>query len=1151
MSTSVFTVAPSAIQTPILPLKVTLPTAGGAPLRPELRALLSDARLYPVTMVVAPAGYGKTTLMVQWANELQLTGASICWLTLDSSDRDPAALPAYLIESFRRMSQVAGMQNVIGEGASRILHSAPDPSQDWPLVVGALCSDLQAQLRAQTFLFIDDIHTVTDSPLAVQVLNFVLRAAPPMLHIVLASRRAPDLAPLTRMRADGDLLEIDQRDLRLTEEQTQVVLANQGVDLPADELAQLLDRTEGWALSVQLLARMLARYGPEQRSDVIHSLSEGRPDLFAYLASDVMADLPPDVVAFLHLAAMPTYFDMALLREVAGPDVKQDLFELAQNVGLAMLPIDESGVTLRLHPLWRALLLRDGRAQLGADKWAQYQQAFGRALEHRGDLEQALAHYAEAGATDDLARALRFYAWPLLDSPRRTSIRQWLALLPAAQRNAEPELLHMWAWSQIGVNPSEAAVALKRAADGYRTNGQYDRELRAISDLAALLFWQDRAEEFEAACVRAIKSANVAQDDWARGSALAAVVALLYSRGRAQAALRVARRAAQHPCNAFWQWLLALIVASINVELGRPTQAIAAINTALSLPQIDRDDRLRQNLLRLRAVALYQQGQLSEALALAFEAHQRLSDYYQDGAAGLSALGLALLLAENGRREEAQTYLVHARSTANAIGSTSLLMRAQILEIHFMRLQGNSAATEAAAQMLRSIDVQNDGNDLWYRLLLVITLGEGQHPQAAEQLRKLVALMGDRGYSLFLVAAQLYRAALAGRQGNTEERDEALRLGWTLLEPGEDRVVPVLPLAVLADSVVGALQLGLATPVVADVLRRQLPDQAAGLLMGLLGERDPAVRIRAARLLGDLGVAAAYPALRPLLKDRIPEVRQAAETALDRLVYRPQYQLRIRTLGAFGVWLSDVEVRDRDWRSIKARQLLQLLLIERGRLMPRDRIFDALWPELESDAAANNLRVTFSRLYKALEPERPEGAPSYYIQQHGDSYGFNDASNYQLDAADFTNAVMAGQRADQRKQTSEAVAFFQQAIALYRGPFLPDSLYEDWSVIERERLGLLFNLAALRLGELLLEDGQAHETIGLAWRVLERDEAQEEAYTLLMRAHAQLGDRSSALRIYQRCVRMLAQELGVEPLPETVALYEMLRKSGSEATPVK
>ena len=314
------------------------------------------------------------------------------------------------------------------------------------------------------------------------------------------------------------------------------------------------------------------------------------------------------------------------------------------------------------------------------------------------------------------------------------------------------------------------------------------------------------------------------------------------------------------------------------------------------------------------------------------------------------------------------------------------------------------------------------------------------------------------------------------------------------------------------------------------------------LLRDLLDATEPPVRANAVRLLGELGASAAYPSLRALLKDRSAPVRQAAEAALSRLVYRPPYSLRIRTLGAFGIWRGDVEVRDRDWRSSKARQLFQLLLTERGRALPRDRVLDALWPEMELDAATNNLRVTINRLTKALEPDRPDGAPPTYVIQQSETYSFNVASSHQLDTTDFAAAVAEGQRAERRGQRQAAIAAFRKAIDLYGGPYLPDNMYEDWTVVERERLAMLFNDAAIRLGALLLDEGAAHDVIGLAWRVLENDPAYEDAYHLLMRAHATLGERSTALRLYTRCVTVLRDELGVEPLPETTALYNALRE---------
>jgi DNA-binding SARP family transcriptional activator len=433
--------------------------------------------------------------------------------------------------------------------------------------------------------------------------------------------------------------------------------------------------------------------------------------------------------------------------------------------------------------------------------------------------------------------------------------------------------------------------------------------------------------------------------------------------------------------------------------------------------------------------------------------------------------------------------------------------------------------------------------DLRLWLLLVLVLGEGgEHQRALDLARDTAQQMRQHGYKLFLAVTLLYSAYLAEASGDQVSQPEALREGWELVAAGEMRFLPMLPAKALRAVALAGLREGLVPAAIGGVLRRQMPDQTTELFRGLLSEPNPLVRASAARLLGDIGATAAYPSLRALLKDRSAPVRQAAEEALGRLVYRPPYSLRVRMLGAFALWRGEHEVRDRDWRSGKARQLFQLLLTERGRALPRERVLDALWPEMDIDAGTNNLRVTLNRLNKALEPDRPDGAPPSYVVQQGDTYSFNSASNIQIDAADFAAAAAEGQRAERRGQRQAAVAAFRRAVALYGGPYLPDNTYEDWTAVERERLAMLFNDSALRLGALLLDEGAAHEVIGLCWRVLESDPTQEDAYRLLMRAHASLGERSSALRLYSRCVTVLRDELGVDPLPETTALYQSLRE---------
>ncbi len=1129
-----------AIERQLLPLKLTLPPLRpGVLLRPDLQALLAEIRLQPVTLVTAPAGFGKTTVLAQWARDLNRTGTAVCWLTLDAGDRDPGMFLAYLIRVFQTI--LPG----VGQDAWRVLNSAANLQRDWPLVAGTLCSDLQRQASNATFLFLDDLHLVVDSAVIAQILGYMLRAAPTTVHFIAASRRMPAFAPLGRMRTEGQLLEIGQRELHLTSEEANRLLAAQGITLSAEELQLLLVRTEGWPLSIQLAARALASQPVAQRGIFVRDLKGSQEQLLDYLADEVLSDLPQELLDFLKLAALPSYFDAALLEQVLLRDDTTYLLQRAQGLGLPITAVDNQGNRLRFHAIWRELLLRGIEKTIDPETLAAIHRRFGQAFEQRGDLPAALEHYAHVGAQAELVRALRDHAWPLLQSPRRDLVRRWLELLPEPIRDADAELLYMWGYGQMVANPDLAVATLERAAELFRLQGVHQRELRALSDLAALFFLEMRESNFTSTAVRAVRAANRVRDAWSHGSALVCVTAMLYAQGRDLAALRIARHAAMRPLSPAWHWLLTMTAATIELRLGRPDEAIERIDAALRVPQIDEDDRLHQNLLRLQARARFDQGYLAEATTAALQAHRHLGDYQRSGIVAASAQELALMLVLQGRIDESATYIAQARAAFHDRGAFAPLVSLQIIELYGLLIRGQAVrAVGSVGNTLRRLgEADVRAPDLRLRLLLALVLGEGGEDQSALALaRETADRMLERGYRVFLASAELYASYLAQRTGDMVEHMARQRAGWELAEADRQHFMPFLPAAVICNIAEAAIRATVATHMIAGVLRTHAPDLAADMLQRLLGETTPHVRARAATLLGDLGLAEAYPALRALLKDRNSEVRTAAEGALGRLVYRPPYRLRVRTLGGFGIWRGEQEVRDRDWRSSKARQLFQLLLTERGRALSRDQVLEFIWPDMELDAAANNLRVTINRLSKALEPERPEGAPAAYIVQQNETYSLNAESDMVIDVVEFAAAVEEGQLAARRGQHALAMAALQRAVELYGGQYLPDCLYEDWSNVERERLAQLFSEAAMQYAELLSRDGRQHEAIGLAWRVIEYDRAYEAAYRVLMRAHAALGERSTALRLYERCATTLRDDLGVEPLPDTTALYQQIRE---------
>ncbi|MBN1955954.1 MAG: transcriptional regulator [Anaerolineae bacterium] len=252
-------------------------------------------------------------------------------------------------------------------------------------------------------------------------------------------------------------------------------------------------------------------------------------------------------------------------------------------------------------------------------------------------------------------------------------------------------------------------------------------------------------------------------------------------------------------------------------------------------------------------------------------------------------------------------------------------------------------------------------------------------------------------------------------------------------------------------------------------------------------------------------------------------------------VVEHEVSLRVQTMGGFRVWRDGVEVEPAAWRREKAIYLFQFLVTVRGRYLHKEQIIDRLWPEMDVEAGDRDFRVALNAVHRALEPQRPPRAEPRFVQRHDLAYGL-DVESVRVDADAFEAQVITANQALPHAEET-AIERYQAALDLYRGDYLPERRYEDWSSAERERLQMIALTTMTTLARLLVERNPP-ESIRLAQRVLATDPVWEDAYRVQMAAYMAQGNRPLTLRTYHQCVEVLEREFGVEPLPETQALYE-------------
>ncbi|HZU04232.1 MAG TPA: LuxR family transcriptional regulator, partial [Ktedonobacteraceae bacterium] len=322
-------------------LHVPRPRAQLVP-RPHLVERLQQMSDLTLTLVSAPAGFGKTTLLAQWLAERRMP---VAWLSLEPEDNDPLRFLSYLIAALQTV------QADIGTTASALLHTPQPPPLETLLAM--LTNDLTSYLAGDIALVLDDYHVITASPLH-QALLFLVEHCPPHLHLVLASRTDPPL-PLARLRARGQLSEIRAAQLQFTQDEARLFLQRvMGLELSTEEVATLQSRTEGWIAGLHLAALSL-----QERPDVQQFLADftgSHRHLIDYLVEDVLSHQSADVQSFLLHTCILDRLCSSLCEAVTDESAGQAMLERVEAAHLFLTPLDNQRQWYRYHQLFAEVL---------------------------------------------------------------------------------------------------------------------------------------------------------------------------------------------------------------------------------------------------------------------------------------------------------------------------------------------------------------------------------------------------------------------------------------------------------------------------------------------------------------------------------------------------------------------------------------------------------------------------------------------------------------------------------------------------------------------------------------------------------------------------------------------------------------------------
>ena len=398
-----------------------------------------------VTLLSAPAGYGKTTLIAQWLRELD---CGVGWLSLDEADNDPTRFLAHLLETMQPV------QPGFGETTQAMLHSPqPPPLQ---ATFTALVGELSA-IRMPFVLALDDYHVI-HTPSIHQQLTFLLEHQPPQMHLVLMTREDPQL-PIPRLRVSGQVMEIRQDELRFDIRETEDFLSRvMGLTLGADEIGTLEKRTEGWIAGLQLAA--LSMQGRHDPQEFVRNFAGSNRFVLDYLIDEVFQRQTAEVQDFLLKTSILDRLSGPLCDAIVDRADSQRTLEHLEKSNLFIVPLDLTRTWYRYHHLFTELLRQRLRSS-GMHDIALLHQEAGRWFEAEGYPSDAVEHALAARDWGQAARLIGQASDGMLKRGEIVTLIGWCAKLPEEIARSQPPLAIANAWALLlaaQFGPAEAIL---------------------------------------------------------------------------------------------------------------------------------------------------------------------------------------------------------------------------------------------------------------------------------------------------------------------------------------------------------------------------------------------------------------------------------------------------------------------------------------------------------------------------------------------------------------------------------------------------------------------------------------------------------------------------------------------------------------------
>jgi len=1054
--------------------------------RTRLLEMLNDLLDFKLIIVAAPAGYGKTSLLIDFVQKYPWP---VCWLALDQLDQDPQRFIAYFIAAIQQRFEK------FGKASQSALQNMSPEDLNLDFLVSAITNDIIENISEHFVLVLDDYHILKENPTIDQFLSNFLQKADENCHLIITSRKLltlPDL-PLLVARSQVGGLSVEELSF-IPEEIQKLYNQNLSRQISLEEAIHLAQQSEGWITGLLLTSQMM-KQGMGDRLQIARASGIG---LYEYLTEQVLEQQPKSLQNFLLRSSLLEEFDSEMCAQVLGKALGiQENWELQMESALHnnvfVLPVGDERLWLRYHHLFQDFLQERLHREnpLEAEKIHLELASY---YSNRQDWDRVFNIYCKLGRTNDLAEMLEKIGSDLIAKGRVNKLADWLGALPEKTISEHPSLASLQ--GSVAVNKGKIQEGLvifnQVVASLQRTKLTLplaDNLVRRASARRMLGDYIGSLQDAELALELCNKKKNMLL---LRAEALRAKGSTLYQQGRLKDALYWLNESIK----IYQDYHQEQDVARVLVEIGAVSDSLGEFGAAeqaykksLKYWQAVGDSMWQSNLLNNLGVLQHSIGDFENSFANLEKAMQYANVNGNLRMEGYSLASIGDLYRDLEAYREAQDAYQKAMDIAQQIEDQFLIF---YLKLAQGRVQINQGHIRPAELLIRSAYLlAKQTGSLYevnkYRLengLLEIALQ--QYSRATEDLSTAIQYFKDEGHLDDYARAELLFAVAAYMNGDSNKSIEIFKVMVSHLSQPQGRVT------LLASG-------------------GEVETYLNGMMAkGVLGE--------------PLEVFANEV---ETFRNRIHISRRQIRKQATVVTFAPPKMI-LRAFGKTEVVANNRVLTPADWKSQNARDLL-FLFLSHPEGLTKEEVGLYFWPDLSPVELKLRFKNAIYRLRHAAGTDTVVFHDNYYL--------FNRALDFEYDVHIFNNNL---ERAEHEKNPENKLSFLQSAVASYNGVYLSD-VVEDWAASDRQKYADMYLKALLNLATLLFDRKEYSRSLEVLQRAIQSDNSFEDSYRLSMQVHHAMGNLAEVKRTYQKCQEVLQAEIGTQPSPQTRQLFEKLK----------